>query len=140
MDIGWSVNKVHVLLVGGQNLDALSLTDADLVLFERRVVLSDQHGGGDAVTAAFAVLRGRAKDGEKRGQRRRQEEKKEKKNREEEKMEMTEEERMRTIEDKVMVCLCGLDNCPAGCDAITADPDLRRNSGRARTQEEEEEK
>lgn len=65
---------------------------------------------------------------------------KKKKNRKEEKMEMTEEERMRTIEDKVMVCLCGLDNCPAGCDAITADPDLRRNSGRARTQEEEEEK
>lgn len=45
-------------------------------------------------------------------------------------MEMTEEDRMGTIEDKVMVCLCGLDNSPAGCDAITADPDLRRSSGR----------
>lgn len=40
-------------------MDDLSLTDADLVLFERRVVLSDQHGGGDAITAAFTVLRRR---------------------------------------------------------------------------------
>lgn len=44
-------------------------------------------------------------------------------------MEMMEEERMRTMEDKVMVRLCGLDNSPAGCDAITADPNLRRSRG-----------
>lgn len=55
LDVGRSVNKVHILLIGGQDLDGLPLTDADLVLFERRVVLSDQHGGGDAVAAAFAV-------------------------------------------------------------------------------------
>lgn len=64
--VGWSVNKVHVLLVGGQDLDGLSLTDADLVLLECRVVLSDQHGGGDAITAAVAVLRRRGKGEEKR--------------------------------------------------------------------------
>lgn len=59
LDVGRTKNKVHVLLIGGQDLDDLSLTDADLVLFERRVVLSDQHGGGDAITAAFTVLRRR---------------------------------------------------------------------------------
>lgn len=46
-----------------------------------------------------------------------------------EKTEMTEEERMRTIEDKVKVRLCGLDNSPAGCDAITTGPNLRRSRG-----------
>lgn len=46
-------------------------------------------------------------------------------------MEMTEEERMRRIEDKVTVCICGLDNSPADCGAIIADPDLRRSSGRS---------
>lgn len=46
-------------------MDGLPLTDADLVLFERRVVLSDQHGGGDAITAAVGLMR-RGKDGKKR--------------------------------------------------------------------------
>lgn len=69
LDVGWPVNKVHVLLIGGQDLDGLALTDADLVLFERRVVLSDQHGGGDAVTAAAAYLRRRGKGGGKRTKR-----------------------------------------------------------------------
>lgn len=128
LDVGRTKNKVHVLLIGGQDLDDLSLTDADLVLFERRVVLSDQHGGGDAITAAFTVLRRREERMEKkrvedeRGQHREEES--------EEKMEMT-EERMRRIEDKVTVCLCGLDNSPADCDAIIADPDLRRSSRRS---------
>lgn len=45
VDVGRPVNEVHVLLIGGQNLDGLALTDADLVFFERRIVLSDQHGG-----------------------------------------------------------------------------------------------
>lgn len=94
--VGWPVNKVHVLLIGGQDLDGLSLTDADLVLFERRVVLTDQHGGGDAVTAAFSVLRGRGEDAEKR----RIQEEKRKKHKEEKSG-----KRMRTIEDKVKVCL-----------------------------------
>lgn len=106
-------------------MDDLSLTDADLVLFERRVVLSDQHGGGDAITAAFTVLKSREerkKGGEdKRGKHREGES--------EEKMEMTEEERMKRIEDKVTVCICGLDNSPA--DAVIADPDLRRSSRRS---------
>lgn len=44
---------------------------------------------------------------------------------------MTEGERVRKIEDKVMVCLCGLDNSPADCNAITADPNLRRCRGRS---------
>ena len=46
-------------------------------------------------------------------------------------MEVTKEERMRTIEDKVMVCLRGLDNSPAGYDAVIADPNLRRSRGRS---------
>lgn len=65
LDVGRPINKVHVLLIGGQDLDGLSLTDADLVLFERGVVLSDRHGGGDAVAAAFAFLKRRGKGGGK---------------------------------------------------------------------------
>lgn len=49
-------HKVHVLLVGGQDLDDLPLTDADLVLFERRIVLSDRHGGRGSVASAVGVL------------------------------------------------------------------------------------
>lgn len=63
LDVCRPVNEVHVLLIGGQDLDGLALTDADLVLFERRVVLGDQHGGGDAVTAVVVLSRG-GKDGE----------------------------------------------------------------------------
>lgn len=44
-------------------------------------------------------------------------------------MGMTEEERMRTNKDKVMVFLCGLDNSPPGCDATTVDPNLMRSRG-----------
>lgn len=47
--VSWPVNEVHVLLIGGHDLNGLSLTDTDLILFERRVVLSDQHGGSDVV-------------------------------------------------------------------------------------------
>lgn len=67
LGVGGPVDQVHVLLIGGQDLDRFALTDADLVLFERRVVLGDPHGGGDAVTAAVAVLRRRktGQDGEK---------------------------------------------------------------------------
>lgn len=57
VDVGRPVNQVHVLLVGGQDLDSLTLSDADLIFFQRRVVLDDPHGGGDAVTAAVTVLR-----------------------------------------------------------------------------------
>lgn len=64
--VGRPENKVHVLLVGGQDLNCLALTDRDLVLLERRVVLSNQHGWGDAVTAAIAVLMRRENMGEKR--------------------------------------------------------------------------
>lgn len=37
-------------------MDRLTLSDTDLVFFERRVVLSDPHGGGDAVTATVSIL------------------------------------------------------------------------------------
>lgn len=53
--VGGTVNQVHVLLVRGENLDHLALRHVDLVLLERGVVLSDQHGGRDAVAAAVAV-------------------------------------------------------------------------------------
>ncbi len=46
-------------------------------------------------------------------------------------MEMTEDDRMRTVEDKVMVCLRGLHNSLVGCDAITVDPHLRRSRERS---------
>lgn len=62
--VGRPVDQVHVLLIGGQDLDRLSLTDADLVLLERRVVPGDRHGGGDAVAAAVKVLRRRGQEGE----------------------------------------------------------------------------
>lgn len=112
-------------------MDGLALTDANLVLFERRVVLSDQHGGGDAVTAAAAYLRRRGKDGGKRTKRKKWKKYRGGRRRPQKRWKWTEGERMRTIEDKVMVCLCGLDNSPAGCDAITADPNLRRSRGRS---------
>lgn len=37
-------------------MDSLTLSDTDLVFFERRIVLSDPHGGGDAVTATVSIL------------------------------------------------------------------------------------
>lgn len=40
-------------------------------------------------------------------------------------------DRGREDEDKVMACLRGLDNSPAGCDAITVDPNLRGSRGRS---------
>lgn len=60
-----------------------------------------------------------------------EEEKSTERRRPKEKMEMTEGKRMRTIEDKVRVCLRGLDNGPAGCNAITVNPNLRRSRGRS---------
>lgn len=70
VDVGWPVNQVHVLLIGGEDLDGLTLTDADLVLFERWVVLADPHGGRDTITTTFPVLRRRrGKDNEKRTKR-----------------------------------------------------------------------
>lgn len=62
MAVGLPVDQMHVLLVGGQDLHRLPLTDADLVLFDRRVVLSDPPGGGDAVApVALSFLRGETK-------------------------------------------------------------------------------
>lgn len=69
VDVGRPVNQVHVLLVSGQDLDGLTLSDADLVFFERRVVFDDPHGGGDAVTAAVAVLGERQKERWRAGRR-----------------------------------------------------------------------
>lgn len=40
-------------------------------------------------------------------------------------------DRGREDEDKVMACLRGLDNSPAGCDAIIVDPNLRGSRGRS---------
>lgn len=76
-------------------MDDLPVTDADLVLFKRRVVLSDQHGGGDTVTATFTVLRSR---GEQRMAKRRRThaEKRGKGEGGKEKMERSKEKRMRT--------------------------------------------
>ena len=54
--VGRPVNQVHVLLVGGQDLDRLTLSDTDLVFLECRVVLNDPHGGGDTVTATVRIL------------------------------------------------------------------------------------
>lgn len=44
-------------------------------------------------------------------------------------MERMQEKRTRTIEGKVKVCLYGLDNSPAGCNAITTNPNLRWSRG-----------
>lgn len=99
-------------------MNSLALTDADLVLFERRVVLGDQHGGGDAITAVVVLSR-RGKD-EEGGE-----------HRETETGGKGGNDRGREDEDKVMACLRGLDNSPAGCDAIIADPDLRGSRGRS---------
>lgn len=93
--VGRPVHQVHVLLVGGQDLDGLPLSHADLVLLQRRVVLNDPHGGGDAVTAALSVL-GRSRkmeDGETT-----EEEETEGKDRSD-----GGGERMGTVEDKVTV-------------------------------------
>lgn len=96
VDVGWPVNQVHVLLVSGQDLDGLTLSDADLVFFECRVVFGDPHGGGDAVTAAVAVLgSGRKMEGGKRTKGREGEDQGERWR--------WHRERMGTIEDKVMV-------------------------------------
>lgn len=43
-------------------MDHLSLSHADLIFLECRVVLSDQHGGRGAIAAAVAVLGRRGKD------------------------------------------------------------------------------
>ena len=60
MDVCRAVDQVHVLLIGCQDLNGLSLDDADLVLLQCTVVLGDHHGGGHAVTthAVRVLLRG----------------------------------------------------------------------------------
>lgn len=52
---GCPEHQEHVLLIAGQDLDHLALSDADLVLLHRHVVLGHQHGGYATAAATFTL-------------------------------------------------------------------------------------
>lgn len=124
VNVGRPVNQVHVLLVSGQDLDRLTLSDADLVFFECRVAFDDPHGGGDAVTAAVTVLgSGRKMEGGKRTKGRGEETKG--------KGRSGTERGWGQLRTRLWSSLAGLDHGPDGCNAVAADRHLRRSRGRS---------